>query len=67
MHEFEDDELVFHFVNDGDEVQTGEPLVHDLVFLVVEEVAHLRVACDDHLIDLLQVYLTSFKMRCLYD
>ena len=43
LHEFQNDQLVVVFVHDGDEVETGIPLVDDLVFLVVQEVAHLRV------------------------
>ena len=44
LHEFEDDEFVLILVDDGDEVETGVALVDDLVFLVVQKVAHLRVA-----------------------
>jgi hypothetical protein len=39
-------------VDDGDEVETGVALVHDLVLLVVQEVAHLGVARDDQLVHL---------------
>ena len=43
LHEFEHDELIFILIDDGDEVETGISLVHYLVLLVVQEVAHLRV------------------------
>ena len=46
MHEFEDDELIFIFIDDGDEVEGGVAFVNDLVLLVVEEVAHLGVSRD---------------------
>jgi hypothetical protein len=43
LHEFEHDQLIFILIDDGDEVETGISLVHYLVLLVVQEVAHLRV------------------------
>jgi hypothetical protein len=43
LHEFEHDELIFILIDDGDEVETGISLVHYLILLVVQEVAHLRV------------------------
>ena len=52
VDEFEDDEFVIGLVDDGDEVQAGVALVHDLVLLVVDEVAHLRLAGDHQLIHL---------------
>lgn len=64
LHEFKDDELVFVLVDDGDEVETGEAFVDDFVLFIVEEVAHLGLACDDHLVDLSTWNLTYFRMRC---
>jgi hypothetical protein len=52
LHEFEDDEFIVVLVYDGDEVETGVSLVHDLVLFVVQEVAHFGVAGDDQLVDL---------------
>ena len=43
LHEFEHDELIFILIDDGDEVETGISLVHYLILLVVQKVAHLRV------------------------
>lgn len=64
LHELEDDELIFVLVDDGDEVETGEALVDDFVLFIVEEVAHLGLACDDHLVYLSTWNLTYFRMRC---
>lgn len=46
MHEFENDELVFVLVDDGDEVEAGVALVDDLVFLIIQEIAHFGIARD---------------------
>ena len=35
LHEFEDDELILIFVDDGDEVETGESFVDYLVLFVI--------------------------------
>jgi hypothetical protein len=64
LHELEDNELIFVLVDDGDEVETGEALVDDFVLFIVEEVAHLGLACDYHLVDLSTWNLTYFRMRC---
>ena len=64
LHEFQDDQLIVVLVHDGDEVETGVPLVDDLVFLVVQEVAHFWVARDYQLVYLPNDPATSFRMRC---
>lgn len=47
LHQFQRDQLVLILVNDSDEVETSVSLVHDLVLLVLHEIAHLRMAGDD--------------------
>jgi hypothetical protein len=64
LHEFEDDELIFVLIDDGDEVEAGVAFVDDLVLLVVEEVAHLGIAGDHQLVHLHNTPDTSFRMRC---
>lgn len=46
LHEFQDNKLIFIFVDDGDKIQTGVTFVDDFVLLVVKEIAHFGVACD---------------------
>lgn len=65
VDQFQDYQLIVALVHDGDEVQTGVTLVHDLVFLVVDEIAHLRLASDHQLVDLCSSYhRTYFRNRC---
>ena len=52
VNEFEDDELVIIFVDDGDEVQTSVSFIDDFVFLVVDKIAHFGLPRDDYLVDL---------------
>lgn len=67
LHEFEHDQLILVLVDNGNEVETGKALVDYLVFLIVQEVAHLGITRDDHLVYLPQPHPTSFRMRCFYD
>lgn len=65
MDEFQDDELIIVFVHDGDEVETGVSLVHDLVFLVVDEIAHFGLPSDDQLVHLRLIWLRTYlRKRC---
>lgn len=43
LHEFQHNEFVFIFINDGDEVQAGVTFVDDFVLLVVKEIAHFGI------------------------
>lgn len=65
LHQFQHDQLVLVLINDSDEVKTGESLVDDLVLLVLNEIAHLRITGYDKLVHLaLWHCFTSFRMRC---
>ena len=52
LHQFEDDEFIFIFVNDGDEVETSVAFVDNFVVFEIEEVTHLGLSCNDQLIHL---------------
>ena len=47
LDEFQDNELVFVFVDDGDKVETGISFVDDFVVLVLDKVAHFGFTSDD--------------------
>lgn len=64
LDEFQDDEFVLVLVDDGDEVQAGVPLVDDLIVLVVQEVAHLGLTCQNHRVHLSPTACTSRRNRC---
>lgn len=46
LHQLEHDQLIVVFIHNRDEVQTGITLVNDLVLLVVQKIAHLRITRD---------------------
>lgn len=66
MDQLQNDQLVIALVHDRDEIQTGVSLVHDLVFLVVDEIAHLGFAGDHQLIDLYSVLSYLFQKPLLF-
>lgn len=45
LHEFEYDQFILIFIDDGYEVETGESFVYYLVLIVIEEVAHFWISC----------------------
>ena len=63
---FEDNEFVFVFVDNGDEVQWGVSFVDDFELLVFDEVAGFGFTSDDELIDLNGGKSTSLRNRCFY-
>lgn len=65
MNEFEDDKLVIVLVHNGNKVQAGVALVHDFVLLVVNEIAHFGLTCDDHLVYLLSNFMYFFEEALL--
>ena len=64
LHEFQNDQLIFVLVDDGDEVERGVSLVDDLVILEIKEIAHFGLPGDDQLIHLPPFKNTSFSKRC---
>lgn len=64
LHEFDDDEFIVFLVDNGDEVETGKSLVNYFEFLVVQKVAHLRVAGYHHLVHLSASSNKHFSTRC---
>ena len=67
LHKFEHDQLVLILIDDGYEVETGISFINYFVVLVVEEIAHLGLACDDQLVDLTRRHGTSLRILCFYD
>ena len=47
LHQLQYNQFVLVLINNSDEVQTGVSFVHDLVLLVLQEIAHLRIAGND--------------------
>ena len=45
LHEFEYDQFILIFIDDGYEVETGESFVYYLVLIVIEKVAHFWISC----------------------
>jgi len=45
LHQFEYDQFILIFIDDGYKVETGESFVYYLVLIVIEEVAHFWVSC----------------------
>lgn len=67
MYKFKYNKLVITLIHDSNKIQTGISLVHYLVFLVVDEIAHLGLTSDHQLIDLRLLYAsTYFRNRCFY-
>lgn len=46
MNEFKDNELVFIFVHNCNEVQTSVSFVYDFILFVLEEITHFRFTSD---------------------
>lgn len=67
LHELQHNQLIVVLIDDGDEVKAGVSLVYDFIFLVIQEIAHFRVPCDDQLVDLSRQGATSLRIRCLSD
>lgn len=45
LHQFEYDQLILIFIDDGYEIETGEALVYYLVLIVIKKVAHFGISC----------------------
>ena len=45
LHQFEYDQFILIFIDDGYEVKTGETFVYYLVLIVIEKVAHFWISC----------------------
>lgn len=46
LHEFEHDQFILILIDNCNEVETRVSLVDNLVLLVIEEIAHLRISGD---------------------
>lgn len=64
LHKFKHNQLVFILIDNGNEVEAGEPLVDDLVLFVIEKIAHFWISGDHQLVHLHNIPITSFRMRC---